>query len=202
MLSKQQIELKYFGKPIAEFILNWIGIYLNGVAIYLTVRASGEHALIWWESLLNVDGVAIPGPFINTIVQKAIQTGGTDILPYKIWALLSNYQPKNKFYQVHNTDHQIDRAYEKAIKVANDYYLRTSKKSLIDKFVSEHVYTYDKSVFGSALICYPYERMIRLASGRNYAGSARLSSNITSIMKYAENILRKQLKIFSKAIWC
>ena len=164
----------------------------------LTVRASGEHALIWWESLLNVDGIVIPGPFINTIVQKAIQTGGTDILPYKIWALLSNYQPKNKFYQVHNTDHQIDRAYEKAIKVANDYYLRTSKKSLIDKFVSEHVYTYDKSVFGSALICYPYQRMTRLASGRNYAGSARLSSNITSIMKYAENILRKQLKFSAK----
>ena len=132
------------------------------------------------------------------IVEKAICTGGTDTLPYKIWALLSNYQPKNKFYQVHNTDHQIDRVYEKAIKVANDYYLRTSQKSLIDKFVSDHVYNYDKSVFASAVIGYPYQRMIRLASGRNYAGSARLASNITSIMKYAENILRKQLKFSAK----
>jgi len=164
----------------------------------LAVKASGAYALSWWEGLLTVDGLAIPDPVLNTIVEKTIRTSGTNIMPYKIWALLSDYQPKNKFYQMHNTDHQIDSAYEKAIKVANDYYLRTSKKTLIDMFVSEQVCSYDKNVFASALIGYPYQRMTRLASGRNYAGSARLASNITSIMKYAENILRKQLKFSAK----
>jgi hypothetical protein len=164
----------------------------------LAVKASGAYALSWWEGFLTVDGLAIPDPVLNTIVEKAIRTSGTNIMPYKIWALLSDYQPKNKFYQMHNTDHQIDLAYEKAINVANDYYLRTSKKTLIDMFVSEQVCSYDKNVFASALIGYPYQRMTHLVSGRNYAGSARLASNITSIMKYAENILRKQLKFSAK----
>ena len=125
----------------------------------LAVKASGAYALSWWEGLLTVDGLAIPDPILNTIVEKAIRTSGTNIMPYKIWALLSDYQPKNKFYQMHNTDHQIDLAYEKAIKVANDYYLRTSKKTLIDMFVSEQVCSYDKNVFASALIGYPYQRI-------------------------------------------
>jgi hypothetical protein len=164
----------------------------------LAVKADGGHALGWWESFLDVDGLMIPDPVINTIVEKAIRTGGTNTLPYRIWALLSDYQPKKKFYKIHNINHQIDLAYEKAINVANDYYLRTSKKSLIDMFVSDHIYNYDKNVFASALIGYPYQRVARLASGRNYTGSTRLANNITSIMKYAENILREQLNFSAK----
>ncbi|MGC4098957.1 MAG: TerB N-terminal domain-containing protein [Nitrospira sp.] len=164
----------------------------------LAVKAGGRHAIGWWESFLDIDGLTIPDPVINTIVEKAIRIGGTNTLPYKIWALLSDYQPKKKFYQVHNINRRIDLAYEKAIQVANDYYLRASKKSLIDMFVSEHIYNYDKSVFASALIGYPYQRMTQLASGRNYVGSTRLANHITSIMKYAENILREQLKFSTK----
>lgn len=164
----------------------------------LALKAGGANALQWWESLVNVDGVTIPDPVINTIVEKAIRTGGTTDLPYRIWFLLSDYQPKNKFYQLHNTDHQIDLAYEKAIKVANQYYLRTSKKTLIDKFVPERILNYEKNIFTSALIGYPYPQTIHLASGRNYAGSSRLATNITSIMKYAENLLRKQMKFSAR----
>ena len=164
----------------------------------LAVKADVEHALGWWESFLEVDGLIIPDPVINTIVEKAIRTGGTNTLPYKIWVLLSDYQPKKKFYQIHNINHQIDLAYEKAINVANDYYLRTLKKSLIDMFVSENIYSYEKNVFASALIGYPYQRMARLASGRNYTGSTHLANNITSIMKYTETILREQLKFSAK----
>lgn len=164
----------------------------------LALKVNGAIALQWWESLANVDGITIPDPVINTIVEKAIRSGGAADLPYNIWFLLSDYQPKNKFYQLHNTNHQIDLAYAKAIQVANQYYLRTSKKSILDKFVSERVVTYEKNAFTSALIGYPYPRVIHLASGRNYAGSARLSNSITSIMKYAENLLRKQIKFSAK----
>jgi hypothetical protein len=164
----------------------------------LALKVNGAIALQWWENLANVDGITIPDPVVNTIVEKAIRSSGAADLPYKIWFLLSDYQPKNKFYQLHNTNHQIDLAYEKAIRVANQYYLRTSKKSLLDKFVSERVVTYEKNVFTSALIGYPYPRVIHLTSGRNYAGSARLANSITSIMKYAENLLRKQFRFSAK----
>ena len=164
----------------------------------LAVKADGAHALAWWENLLELDGLRIPEPIINTIVEKAIRTNGLDHLSYKIWALLSDYQPKNKFYQKYNTDHFVDLAYEKAIRVANDFYMSTSKKSLIDQFVSDRIQHYETRVFASALIGFPYPNIIRLASGRDYAGSARLAGNITSIMKYAENILRKQLKFSAK----
>ena len=164
----------------------------------LAVKAGGSQALAWWENLLSVDGLSIPDPIVNVIVEKAIRTNGLDQLPYKIWSLLSDYQPKNKFYQKYNTDHSVDRAYEKAIKVANDFYVATTKKSLIDHFVSERTHNYEKQVFTSAVIGFPYPGVVRLASGRDYAGSSRLADNITSIMKYAENILRKQLKFSAK----
>jgi hypothetical protein len=164
----------------------------------LAVKSGGAHALAWWENLLGMDGLKIPDPVINTIVEKAIRTNGLDKLPYKIWALLSDYQPKNKFYQRYNADHFVDLAYEKAIKVANEFYLQTSKKSLIDNFVPDRIQNFEKQVFTSAIIGYPYPRVIRLASGRDYAGSPRLAANITSVMKYAENLLRKQLKFSAK----
>ncbi|HMM99185.1 MAG TPA: TerB N-terminal domain-containing protein [Anaerolineales bacterium] len=164
----------------------------------LAVKSSGEHALAWWENLLGVDGLEIPDPVINTIVEKAIRTNGLDKLPYRIWALLSEYQPRNKFYQRYNVDHFVDHAYEKAIQVANSYYLQTSNQSLIDLYVPNRVQNYEKPVFASAVIGYSYPRVIRLASGRDYAGSPRLATSITSIMKYAENLLRKQLKFSAK----
>lgn len=164
----------------------------------LAVKSGGAQALGWWESILSVDGLIIPDPVVNTIVEKAIRTNGVDALPYKIWSLLSEYQPRNKFYQKYNTDHFVDLAYEKAIKVANTHYLKTTGKSLVDQFVSDRVYNYEKHVFASALIGFSYPNVSRLATGRDYAGSTRLANNITSIMKYAENILRKQQKFSAK----
>jgi len=164
----------------------------------LAVKVGGAQALAWWESILTVDGVSIPDPIINIIVEKAIRTNGVDALPYKIWSLLSDYRPRNKFYQKYNTDHFVDHSYEKAIKVANAHYLKTTGKSVIDQFVSERVRNYEKPVFASALIGFSHPASARLASGRDYAGSTRLANNITSIMKYAENILRKQLKFSAK----
>lgn len=164
----------------------------------LAVKAEPDLALAWWEDMLEIEKLAIPREVVNTIVEKAIRIGGTHELPYKIWSLLSNYKPRNKFYQLQNIDNQIDLAYQKAINTANNYYLRTTKKSLIDQFISENIYNYEKYVFSSALIGYPHPQTIRLASGRNYVGSQNLADNITSIMKYAENILRKQLKFSAK----
>jgi hypothetical protein len=164
----------------------------------LAVKAGGSQALAWWEDLLSVEGLAIPDPIINLIVEKAIRTNGLDHLPYKIWALLSDYQPRNKFYQRYNADHFVDLSYEKAIKVANDFYVTTTKKSLLDHFVSDRILNYEKQIFSSALIGFQYPSVVRLASGRDFAGSTRLADNITSIMKYAENILRKQLKFSAK----
>lgn len=164
----------------------------------LAVKVGGAQAFTWWESILGVDGVDIPDPIVNIIVEKAIRTNGVDALPYRIWSLLSDYQPRNKFYQKHNTDHFVDLSYEKAIKVANAHYLKTTGKSVIDQFVSERVLHYEKPVFASALIGFAHPASIRLATGRDYAGSTHLATNITSIMKYAENILRKQLKFSAK----
>lgn len=164
----------------------------------LAVKVGGVQALEWWESILGTDGLDVPDPVVNTIVEKAIRTNGVDALPYKIWSLLSDYQPRNKFYQKYNTDHFVDIAYEKAIKVANAHYLKMTGKSLIDQFVSDLIHNYEKHVFASALIGFSYPNVARLATGRDYAGSIRLASSITSIMKYAENILRKQQKFSAK----
>lgn len=164
----------------------------------LAVKVGGGQALEWWENILKIDGLAIPDPVINTLVEKAIRTNGLEALPYKVWSLLSDYQPRNKFYQKYNADHFVDQAYVKAINVANAHYLKTTGKTLLDQFVSDQTRPYEKPVFVSALIGFSYPRFTRLATGRDYATCAPLASHITSIMKYSENILRKQQKFSAR----
>jgi hypothetical protein len=89
----------------------------------VAVKVGTPQALEWWATMMSIDGLIIPNSVINTMVENALQTNALEVLPYKIWSLISNYQPKNKFYQKHNTNRSIDLAYGKAIMVANSYYL-------------------------------------------------------------------------------
>jgi hypothetical protein len=63
----------------------------------LAVKAGGSHALAWWENLLQVDGLSIPDPITNVIVEKAIRTNGLDKLPYKIGPCSLTTSPETSF---------------------------------------------------------------------------------------------------------
>lgn len=158
----------------------------------LAVKVGINPALTWWakSSELNVELLA---PVTNALIQSFVQAGKSAEMPYAFWARLTAYRPRNKFYQEHNADGQIDRAYEKAIRVATDYWQRTSGQSLLEKFTSPNVQPFRKPVFTSAMIGYAYPKAIDLGQGRNYLDNPRLNEQLTSVVKYAENSLRKQM---------
>lgn len=164
----------------------------------LAVKAGITQALEWWANTLGMDGPIPPASILNAMIDNALRTQSLEALPYKLWTLLSDYHPKNKFYQKYNKNRMIDLAYGKAILVANTYYLNSINKTLIDQFVPTRTHHFKKQVFTSALIGFPFPREIQLGSGRDYVGATRLAGTITSIMKYTENILRKQFKFSAK----
>ncbi len=157
----------------------------------LAVKRDVNSGLLWWQKSLehNVD---LSEPVINALIQVYIAAGTTAQMPYGIWQQLTAYRPRNKFYSEHNTDGQIDRAYEKAIRLAADYWQRTTHQSVLEQLAPAGIVALHKPVFVSAPIGYAYPQYIDLGQGRNYLASPQLSTHLTSVIKYAENILRKQ----------
>ncbi len=164
----------------------------------LAVKKDVNTALLWWQKAL-AQKVSLSAPVTNALVQGYVQAGKTTEMPYTIWLQLTAYRPRNKFYQEYNVDNEIDHAYERAIRIAADYWQRSANQTLLEKFTASRLAMLRKPVFASALIGYTYPQSIDLGQGRNYLDNQRLSEHLTSVVKYAENILRKQ-KGFSRKL--
>jgi len=164
----------------------------------LAVKKDVNTALLWWQKALE-QKVSLSVPVTNALVQGYVQAGKTTEMPYTIWLQLTVYRPRNKFYQEYNVDNEIDNAYERAIRIAADYWQRTANQTLLEKFTSARLAMLRKPVFASAVIGYTYPQSIDLGQARNYLDNQRLSEHLTSVVKYAENILRKQ-KGFSRKL--
>jgi hypothetical protein len=163
----------------------------------LAFKHSVPTAMNWWqESLAMTDRVAAPAT--NLIIQQYVQSEKPDEMPPYLWAKLTTYRPRNKFYQEYNQDGKLDRAYQKAIRVAAGYWRRTSNVSVLEKFTSPNLLPMRKSLFASAMVGYSHPQEIILGSSRDYLGDARLSDHLTAVVKHAENILRKQAHFSSK----
>ncbi len=163
----------------------------------LAFKASVPAAMNWWmESLAMTDRVA--APVTNLIIHQYIQSRKPDEMPPYIWTKLTTYRPRNRFYQEHNQDGNLDRAYEKAIQVAAGYWRRTANESVLEKFTSPTLVPMRKPLFASAMVGYSHPQEITLGTSRDYLGDARLSDHLTAVVKYTENILRKQARFPSK----
>ena len=147
----------------------------------------------WWWELVTKDGFTPPTIVINAIIQKAVDAGKLDDLPYTIWTMLNLYHPQNKFYQRYNQNGVIDREYLKAIYAVNEYLLSTkAHKGLLEKYVPPKLYPQTKQAFTSAIVPDSYPKQISFGEAHNYASSSRLGNLLAAITKYTENILRKQ----------
>jgi hypothetical protein len=163
----------------------------------LAFKQSMPAAMNWWrESLTMTDHVAAPAT--NLIIHQYVQAGKLDEMSPYLWAKLTTYRPRNKFYQEHNQDGMLDRAYKKAIQVAETYWRQTANESVLEKFTSPTIVPMRKPLFASAMVGYSHPQEIALGSSRNYLGDARLSDHLSAVVKYAENILRKQAHFSSK----
>ncbi|HLB46388.1 MAG TPA: TerB N-terminal domain-containing protein [Anaerolineales bacterium] len=159
---------------------------------FLALHKGVPAGIIWWQNTLPMTG-RLSDPIANVIIHRYVESGRVAEMPYTLWATLTNYRPRNKFYQEHNQEGLIDRAYATAVRMSDDYWHRTSGQSVLEKFTSTRLQAIRKPVFTSALIGYDHPEWISLGQSRNYLGEARLGDHLTSVMKYTENLLRKQM---------
>ena len=163
----------------------------------LAFKQSVPAAMNWWRESLSVTD-RVSEPAINLIIHQCVQAGKLDEMSPYLWAKVTTYRPRNKFYQEHNQDGKLDRAYQKAIQVAETYWHQTANESVLEKFTSPTIVSMRKRLFESAMIGYSHPQEIVLGSSRDYLGDARLSDHLSAVVKYAENILRKQARFSSK----
>jgi len=163
----------------------------------LGLKKGVDAGILWWQKAAPVIDRP-PIQIVNLIIHQLVESGRTAEIPYEFWAILMDYRPRNKFYKEHNTHGQLDRAYEKAIHVAEEYWQESSGQPLLAEFTSPVLYSLRKPVFTSALVGYTHPEALDWGKSRNYMGDARLSKHLTSVVKYAENILRKQAKFSSR----
>lgn len=159
----------------------------------LAIKTNLNRALEWWQPYV-LQGALHSPPIANVILEQHVKAGKSREMPYALWMQLTNYRPRNKFYTQYNQEGRLDRAYMKAIQAADEYARRKNNQSLLETFTSGKPQRVRKDCFTSALIGYDFPRTIDLGTSRNYLGNARLADHLAMVCKYAENLLRKQMK--------
>lgn len=157
----------------------------------LAVKVGAAAALDWWEKFAAMN-LQPPRPVANALIERYVRHKKSAEMPYTLWATLTDYRPRNKFYQAHNAGGRLDQAYEKAIRAAADYWQKANGQSLLEKFAGAGAQPNFKRVFEDALVGYAYPMMVDFGASRNYEDSATLKEHLTSVVKHAENILRAQ----------
>jgi hypothetical protein len=159
----------------------------------VTTKIGIPQGIAWWWELMIKDDIQPPATIINVIIQKAIDAGKINELPYYIWAGLNLYRPQNKFYQRYNQDRAIDRGYLKAIYTIDRYLLSLKiPKGLLERYTPPKLYPQIKMAFSSAIVPDTYPKRSSFGEAHNFVGSSRLGNLLAAITKYTENILRKQ----------
>ncbi len=131
-----------------------------------------------------------------------LQTGDYGALPVGMLFQMASYDPRNnKFYEEYHDQIDLERAYKVGV-AAVDGYLQSSKgKRLFDMSRPSRPRTLKRQPFASAL--YDEERReIEIAQVYSRTGESKRAKKfadaLKSIIKYSENVLRKQKGFRSK----
>jgi hypothetical protein len=111
---------------------------------------------------------------------------------------LANYSPlQNKFYTEYNTDGKVERGYRLGLNAVEQFVRKHEQKALFELFRASTQREIARQPFQGAVHAYP-TTPIRIATVSNRFGSTDFANHLTGIIKYSENILRKQADFKSK----
>jgi hypothetical protein len=185
---------KYYRREhpkLDNYLVDWLADF---IVVY---RLPPLSPLTWYDQARREGAVC--GDFDLHI--EAWLQNGADLatLPDEFIFRLAGYSPtKNKFYQEHNQGGQLDIAYRKAVRVIDQFVRQYSdNKSLVEVYRPAEARVVVRQPFAGA----PHElghQTIGIAKASQWSVAAVLSRKLTSILKYTENILRKQANFKSK----
>lgn len=113
-------------------------------------------------------------------------------IPDELLILISAHNPaRSKFYQQHNTDGSISQAYRQGLAIIDAAVRERHGMSLFGYHRPAETICIRRQPFASAV--YEGKRTeIEIATVARWAEAEALQMNITSILKYTENLLRRQ----------
>jgi hypothetical protein len=192
MIKALWLQYRSMYPEVDRYLPDWGG---DLIAIHQGVGALIE----WWNDLAQTAQVQYPADVLNVIVQRYIDAGKADQVPYYVLATINWYKPQNKFVERYNQDGEVTRTYEKAIAAINVHYKgMRSGKTLIERYGGSQLYPQKHRLFSAAIVPQHYKREMILGEAKNYATSGRLGTILEGITKHAENMLRKQKKFSAR----
>jgi hypothetical protein len=166
------------------------GYLIDWIADFHVIHKLPLTAIDWYFHALDAGGrltdqnVALEA----WLSQKAEIT----TIPDRVLALISAYQPhKSKFVQQYNQDGSIDLQLRQGLSLIDQFIRKELNASLFDHYKPNERMTIRRRVFASAL----YEGspdVIEVATLPKWESATQLKSSVTAILKYTENLLRKQ----------
>ncbi|MCA9893477.1 MAG: TerB N-terminal domain-containing protein [Anaerolineae bacterium] len=166
-----------------NYLVDWIADFH---AVYKLSRTP----LDWYASVLDTN-VRL---FDRNLAVEAWVSQKDDIqaIPDNVLVHVSDYQPaKSKFIQQHNEDNWIDRALRDGLSRIDQFLIEQNGKSLFDQYRPEGKTIVRRQPFASAVYEGKRDEVV-IATVPNWSDSTELRSSITSILKYTENLLRRQ----------
>lgn len=167
------------------------GYLVNWIADFLAVHKLSKSPLEWYAYVLEQGGY----PAEKDIAIEAWFSLGKELkfIPIELLRMLSEYNPiKSKFYEQCNGDGVVDRAFGQALEAIDTYLRQTTQKGFVDKYRPSEKYLMKHWPFASALVVAGRKTEVTIALVPRWSSAIELHSSVTAILKYTENLLRRQ----------
>jgi len=166
------------------------GYLIDWIADFHIVYKLPRTAMDWYSHALDSGGKLTDQ---NLALEAWLsQKAEITTIPDRLLTLISEYQPsKSKFVQQYNQDSSIDQQLRQALRLIDQFIYKEHNASLFDYYKPAEYTTIRRRAFASALYEVTLD-VIEVATVPKWQSATGLQSSITTILKYTENLLRKQ----------
>lgn len=166
-----------------RYLIDWI-------ADFHIVYKLAQTPLEWYMTAVRLGGE--PTDQNLTIEAWLSRHEDINLIPDSLLNLISDYKPaKSKFFQQYNEDKSVEQDLRKSLRLIDDFTRQKEGKSLFEHYRPEVTQVLRRQPFASAI--YEGKRdEIMIATVPMWSDASRLRSSVTAILKYTENLLRRQ----------
>jgi len=180
-----------FWQQYRSFYNRLDGYLIDWIADFVVVYKLPQTPLSWYAQAVEQGGrltnedLAIEAWLLNQSTYREI--------PEMLLELVSEYKlTKSKFYQQHNQDGSVSRDLRQGIQLVSDYLQQQTGKSLFEYYRPSQTSTIHRVPFASAVYDGLRQEIV-VANVASWSTTAfDLQTAVTSILKYSENLLRRQ----------
>ena len=168
-----------------DYLVNWC-------ADLLIVHQLPMQALDWYAQIVPLD--CLPRGDDDLLLEAWVHGGGDfDQLNMDFLYQISGYSPqRNKFYQAYHKEINFEEAFKRSLSAIDDHLRKNGEQGLFLMHDVGAPAWYSREPFAEAIHDYPIYGKVDVAEVRRWTASAELTQTLASIIRQAENILRKE----------